>query len=101
MLSETRETRAAARLPPSVTRVVICVYRALCLTDQEKRETTRSLNPFCQQVDDWMLLKITEKMIRENAFEQKKKTQVKFNPGLSANRPSINWALTASWISSR
>ena len=32
-----------------------------------------------------MLLKITEKIIRENAFEQKKR-------GLSANRPSNNWA---------
>ena len=26
-----------------------------------------------QQVDGWMLSKITEKIIRENAFEQKKK----------------------------
>ena len=32
-----------------------------------------------------MLLKITEKIIRENAFEQKKK-----KPGLSAYRPSNN-----------
>ena len=32
--------------------------------------------------------KITEKIIRENAFEHKKK-----KPGLSANRPSNNWAL--------
>ena len=32
-------------------------------------------------------LKITEKIIRENAFGQKKK-----KPGLSANRPSKNWA---------
>ena len=30
-------------------------------------------NSFCQQVDDWMLLKITEKSVGENAFEQKKK----------------------------
>ena len=30
-------------------------------------------NSFCQQADDWMLLKITEKIIQENAFEQKKK----------------------------
>ena len=36
------------------------------------------LNSFCQQVDDWMVLKLTEKIIRENAFEQKKK-----KPGLS------------------
>ena len=35
-----------------------------------------------------MLLKITEKFIPENAFEQKKK-----KPGLSANRPSNNWTL--------
>ena len=54
--SETRETRTAAReekretlfsclsrLAPQVTRVVICVSRAFCLTDQEKRETSRSL----------------------------------------------------------
>ena len=47
---ETRETRAAAReesclsrLALSVTRVVICVSRAFCSTDQEKRETPRSL----------------------------------------------------------
>ena len=32
--------------------------------------------------------KITEKIIRENAFEHKKK-----KPGLSANRPSNNWAM--------
>ena len=37
-------------------------------------------NSFCQQVDDWMLLEITEKTVRENAFEQKKK-----KPRLSAN----------------
>ena len=30
-------------LAPSVTRVVICVSRAFCSTDQEKRETARSL----------------------------------------------------------
>ena len=43
----------------------------------------RNLN---QQFDDWMLLKITEKIIRENAFEKtpEKQTRVKFNPGLSA-----------------
>ena len=34
-----------------------------------------------------MLLKITEKIVRENAFEQKIK-----KPGLSANQPSNNWA---------
>ena len=48
---------------------------------------------FCQQVDDWMLLEITEKIVRENAFEQKERESwVKFNPGLSANPPSNNWA---------
>ena len=36
-----------------------------------------------------MLLKITEKFIRENAFGPKKKEAwVKFNSGLSANRHS-------------
>ena len=35
-------------------------------------------NSFCQQVDDWMLLEITEKIVRENAFEQKRE-----NPGLN------------------
>ena len=34
-----------------------------------------------------MHLKITEKIIQENAFEQKKK-----KPGLSSNRSSNNWA---------
>ena len=33
-------------LAPSVTRVVICVSRTFCLTDQEKRETARSLVNF-------------------------------------------------------
>ena len=28
---------------------------------------------FCQQVNDWMLLKITEKIIQRNVFEQTKK----------------------------
>ena len=37
--------------------------------------------------------KITKKIFRQNAFEQKKeKIWVKFNPGLSANLPSNNWA---------
>ena len=41
---ETRETRyRLSRLAPTVTRVVICLSRAFCLTDQEKRETARSL----------------------------------------------------------
>ena len=38
-----RETRCLSRLAPSVTRVVIWVSRAFCSTDQEKRETARSL----------------------------------------------------------
>ena len=39
-----------------------------------------------QQFGDWMLLKITEKIIRENSFEKtpEKQTRVKFNPGLIA-----------------
>ena len=43
---------------------------------------------FCQQVDDWMLLKITEKIIQRNVFEQRKK-----KPELSANWPSNNFSL--------
>ena len=31
-----------------------------------------------------MLLKITEKVIQENTFEQERETRVKFNHGLSA-----------------
>ena len=38
-----------------------------------------------------MLLKITQKIIRENVFEQKKK-----KPGLSADRLSNNWALVST-----
>ena len=43
----------------------------------------RNLN---QQFGDCMLSKITEKIIRANAFEKtpEKQTRVKFNPGLSA-----------------
>ena len=40
-----RETYLS-RIAPSVTRVVICVSWAFCSTDQEKRETARSL--FCR-----------------------------------------------------
>ena len=37
------EGGSLSHLAPSVTRVVICVSRAFCSTDQEKRETARSL----------------------------------------------------------
>ena len=37
-------------LAPSVTRVVICVSRVFCSTDQEKRETARSLANFALSV---------------------------------------------------
>ena len=37
----------------------------------------------------------TENYPRKCFWTQEKKTQVKFNPGLSANRPSNNWALEA------
>ena len=41
---ETRDARnEGTRLAPSVTRVVICVSRAFCSTEQEKWETARSL----------------------------------------------------------
>ena len=42
-----RQPEKKKRLPhlaPSVTRVVICVSWAFCSTDQEKRETARSLH---------------------------------------------------------
>ena len=32
-----------SRLAPTVTRMVVCVSRAFCSKDQEKRETARSL----------------------------------------------------------
>ena len=44
----------------------------------ESLKSKFSFNSFCQQVDDGMLLKIKEKIIRENTFEQKKK-----KPGLN------------------
>ena len=40
---EKRGRQPVSRLSPSVTRVVICVSGAFCSTDQEKRETARSL----------------------------------------------------------
>ena len=44
-----------------------------------------------------MPLKITEKIIRENAFQQKEiDNRVKFSPDLSANWPSNNRALVTS-----
>ena len=42
---------------------------------------------FCQQVDDWQLLKITEKIIQRNVFLEKKK-----KPRLSVDWPSNNCA---------
>ena len=48
---------------------------------------TRDPVSFCPQVDDWTLLKITEKIIQGSVFYQKKK-----KPGLSADRPSNNCA---------
>ena len=36
-------------------------------------------NSFCWQVDVWMLLKLTEKIIQEKAFEQKKKKPLGLN----------------------
>ena len=39
------QTQCLSRLAPSITRVVVCVSRAFCSTDQEKRETARSLVP--------------------------------------------------------
>ena len=44
--SPTKRKKSLSRLGPSVTRVVICVSRAICSTDQEKRETAPSLPPF-------------------------------------------------------
>ena len=52
------------------------------------KNRTRHPASFGQQVDDWTLLKITEKIIQRNVFQQKKK-----KPGLSADRPSNNCAL--------
>ena len=39
-----------------------------------------------------MLLEITEKIVGENVFEQKKKPGLNLTLGLSANRPSNYWA---------
>ena len=46
---------------------------------------------FCQQVDDWMPLKVAEKIIRRTVFEQKKKKR-----RLSATRLSNNCACKTS-----
>ena len=34
---------------------------------------------------------------RKSFWKQEKETRVKFNPGLSANRPSNNWAQSCNW----
>ena len=51
---------------------------------------------FCQQVDDWMLLKIAEKIIQRNVLEQMKK-----KPALSVDRPSNNCALWNIYCTSK
>ena len=53
-----------------------------------------------------MLLKITKKITHENAFEQNERNWVKFNPGLSADQPLNNCALSKNksrhgWTNSR
>ena len=45
--NERGSPRRRSNLAPLVTRVVICVSRKFCSTDQEKRETARSLYPVC------------------------------------------------------
>ena len=51
-------------------------------------QQNKTIDSKLQQVDDWMLLKITEKINQRNVFEQKKQ-----RPELSADRPSNNCAL--------
>ena len=61
-----RGVHARASVAPSVMHVVICVSRAFCSTDQEKRETARSLkSPTCAsriaivknfELDVWVLV---------------------------------------------
>ena len=64
--------------------------------------TVIQFNSFCQQVDDWMLLRITEKIIRRNVFEERKTI-----PGYriySINRPGrllIFWTLRVGAYSTR
>ena len=45
-----RKKSCLSRLAPFVTRMVICVSRAFCSTDQEKRETARSLCYITKQI---------------------------------------------------
>ena len=44
-----------------------------CVVRQPLCHKVNLPNSFCQQVDDWMLLKITEKIIRRNVFEERKR----------------------------
>ena len=50
--------------------------------DKENFHAPCDLASFCQQVDDWMLLKITETIIKRNVFKKKKKKK----PRLSTDR---------------
>ena len=42
---------------------------------------------FCQQVDDWMLLKITEKIIRRMFLKKEKEFRVKHQSAFEQLRP--------------
>ena len=53
---EKQERQPLSRLAPSVTRVVICVSRAFCSTDQEKRESAPSLSHFRRLVSRRLFL---------------------------------------------
>ena len=49
---------------------------------------TRDPASFCQQADDWTLLKITEKIIRRNfCFNKQKETRVKRLSAFEQLRP--------------
>ena len=42
-------------------------------SDVKAFKKVNSVYSFCQQVDDWMLLRITEKIIRRIVFEERKR----------------------------
>ena len=53
----------------------------------------------CQQVDDLMLYKYQRKLSEKMLLKKERETRVKFNPGLSATRPSNNWVQHFSGVS--
>ena len=96
---ETRETRAAVRAS-LVSRVVICVSRAFCSTDQEKRETARSLGwrVMRKNMIGWSVVQTFSRLPISRTFKgNRKKVRVIESSKKIAGSKEKKTVFTAQW----